>query len=82
MTDAYSLGAVSILDLLDAQNAAVATEEAAANAIYNFLIDMLEVERSLGRFYFQASPVEVEVLFERVDRYFLDRGRQPPSRLR
>ena len=82
VTDAYSLGAVSILDLLDAQNAAVATEEAAANAIYNFLIDMLEVERSLGRFYFRASPAEVEVLFERVDQFFLDRGSLPPSRLR
>ena len=82
VTDAYSLGTVSILDLLDAQNAAVATEEAAANAIYNFLIDMLEVERSLGKFYFRASPAEVEVLFERVDQFFLDRGSLPPSRLR
>ena len=82
VTDAYSQGAVSIIDLLDAQNAAVRTREAAANAVYDFLIDLLEVERALGKFYFLASPVEIEVLFERVDRFFLDRGKMPPSRLR
>ena len=73
---------MSIIDLLDAQNAAVRTREAAANAVYDFLIDLLEVERALGKFYFLASPVEIEVLFERVDRFFLDRGKMPPSRLR
>ncbi len=82
VTDSYSQGAVSILDLLDAQNAAVLSEEAAANAVYDFLIDMLEVERSIGKFYFRANPLELEVLFERVDQVFLERGRQPPSRLR
>ena len=30
-------GAVSILELLDAQNASVLAEEAAANAVYDFL---------------------------------------------
>ena len=82
VTDAYSQGTVSIIDLLDAQNAAVRTRQAEATAIYDFLIDMLEVERGLGKFYFLASPVEIEVLFERVDQFFLDRGNMPPSRLR
>lgn len=82
VTDSYSQGAVSIIELLDAQNAAVLSEEAAANAVYSFLIDMLEVERSIGKFYFRANPLEIEVLFERVDEVFLERGRVPPSRLR
>jgi outer membrane protein TolC len=82
VTDAYSRGAVSIIELLDAQNASVLSEESAANAVYDFLIDMLEVERSLGKFYFRASPMEVEALFERVDDFFEERGRRPPSRSR
>jgi outer membrane protein len=78
--DAYAQGAVSILDLLDAQNASVLAEEAAANAVYDFLKDMLDVERSLGKFYFRSAPGEIDALFERLDRYFRERGLRPPPR--
>ncbi|HXV62444.1 MAG TPA: TolC family protein [Vicinamibacteria bacterium] len=80
VTDAYSRGVVSILELLDAQNASVLAEEAAANAVYDFLIDMLEVERSLGKFYSRESPDEIEALFRQVDAYFADQGVAPPRR--
>jgi len=82
VTDSYSQGVVSVIQLLDAQNASVLAEEAAANAVYSFLIDMLEVERALGKFYFRADAMELEVLFERVDQVFEERGLAPPSRLR
>ena len=51
--DAYGRGVVSILDLLDAQNAAIVAEEA-ANAVYDFLLDLMEVERAIGKSYLFA----------------------------
>jgi outer membrane protein TolC len=80
--DAYAQGVVSILDLLDAQNASVLAEEAAANAVYDFLKDMLQVERSLGRFYYRSAPDEIDRLFDRVDGTFVERGLRPPARER
>ncbi len=61
VTDSYSRGAVSIIDLLDAQNAALVAEEAAANAVYDFLVSLMEVERSVGRIYFLVGPEEKEL---------------------
>ena len=58
-TAAYSQGAVSILVLLDAQNAALITEQAAANAAYTFLLDHTRVDRAVGWFDFVAPPGEV-----------------------
>ena len=78
VTDAYSRGAVAILDLLDAQNASLVAEEAAANATYDFLIDVFEVARAGGRFYYLASPGERERLLEEVEAYYRERGVSPP----
>jgi outer membrane protein TolC len=80
VTDSYSRGAVSILDLLDAQNAALSAEESAANAIYDFLIDFLEVERSAGKFYILSTPEEREAFFDRADAFYTERGTVPPER--
>jgi len=46
--DAYGRGAASILDLLDAQNAALTAEFAAETAVYEFLDDWAEVQRSIA----------------------------------
>jgi outer membrane protein TolC len=70
VSDAYSRGAVSILDLLDAQNAALVANLAAANATYDFLIDLMALERAAGRFEFFASEEEREEVLDRVERYF------------
>jgi outer membrane protein len=78
VTDAYSRGAVSIIDLLDAQNASLVAEEAAANATYDFLIDVFEVARSAGRIYYLGSPEEREQLLKEIDAYFRKRGVSPP----
>ena len=68
--DAYGRGVVSILDLLDAQNAAFVAEEGAANAVYDFLLQLMEVERSIGKFYFFASEEQREAWFAKADAYF------------
>jgi outer membrane protein TolC len=80
VTDSYSRGAVSIIDLLDAQNSFLVADEAAENALYDFLIDLMEVERSVGRVYFLMEPGEREKLFERADAFCRERGAIPPRR--
>jgi hypothetical protein len=51
---------------LDAQNAAFNADQAAANAVYDFLIDLMEMERSTGRFEFFMNDEERQALLERM----------------
>ncbi len=74
VTDAYQAGAVSILDLLDAQNAALVAGQIAANAVYDYLVDLMNVERASGRFDFFTPPAEHEAFLERLRRYFVGAG--------
>ncbi len=80
VSDAYARGAVSIIDLLDAQNAALVSDEQAANAVYNFLIDLMKVERAAGRFRFFLSDQEREEFFERLNAFFEQAGAPAPRR--
>ncbi|MEW6143710.1 MAG: TolC family protein [Thermodesulfobacteriota bacterium] len=70
VTDSYSRGVVSILDLLDAQNAALSADLNAANSVYNFLIDLMNVQRASGRFDFFTSPQERDELFRMLDDFY------------
>lgn len=69
VTDAYSRGAVSILDLLDAQNAALVAKEAATNAVFDFLIDLMNLERNLGGFDFFLDAEGLNGWLERLNEY-------------
>lgn len=69
VTDAYSRGVVSILDLLDAQNAALTAEQTAANAVFDFLLDLMAVQRSVGQFDFFLSADDREQWFQRLELY-------------
>ncbi len=77
VTESYGRGAVSIIDLLDAQNAALNAAEAAANSVYDFLIDLLEVERAANRIELLGTPETAAAFFKRLEKYFLDRGITP-----
>ncbi len=69
VTDSYVQGIKSIIDLLDAQNQALNAELDAANAVYNFLIDFMGVQRSIGTFFtFQTSEYR-ELWIEKVKEY-------------
>jgi outer membrane protein TolC len=70
VTDAYSRGAARLVDLLDAQNVSVVSDLAAANAVYDFLIDFVNVERAVGCFQIFAGEDERREFFERLDAYF------------
>ncbi len=56
VTDAYAKGVVSILDLLDAQNAALQAAEAADSAVYNFLLDVMAAQRAANSFEMLYDP--------------------------
>jgi len=77
VTDGYSRGAVSIIDLLDAQNASLVSAQAAANARYDFLLDVIEAQRAMGQFDYFMSPAERENYFAEVEAWFDARRDQP-----
>ncbi len=80
VTDAYSRGVLDIIALLDAQNATLNAHLAAANAIYDFMIDLIEVERASGGFYYLAPASEQDGWFGRLQEYFQKAGVSPSGR--
>jgi outer membrane protein TolC len=74
VTDAYSRGVVSIIDLLDAQNAALVADEFAANAVFDFLSDLMELQRAADSFGFFMSGSEREAWFQRLHDFFVRSG--------
>ena len=80
VVDQYSRGAVDIIKLLNSQNAALNANEAAANAVYEFLIDLTKVQRAVGQMNFFQSPEERAAWFERLKAFFVNAGVSPVSR--
>jgi outer membrane protein TolC len=78
VADAYAHGGVSLIDLLDAQNAYTLSDEAAADAVYDFLDDFLEVERSSGRFTFLMTQQERDEFRERLHDFATGQGARAP----
>ena len=71
ITDEYSRGAVSIVDLLDAQNASLVADQAASNAEYDFLFDLMGLQRAANSFGFFLSEDERELWFERLEVFYV-----------
>lgn len=61
--DKYEHGSVSIVTLLDAQNTAFAQRQSADAAVYKFLGELLQFQRSLGWIELLATPEEKEAWF-------------------
>jgi outer membrane protein TolC len=78
VTDAYERGAARVIDLVDAQNNALVAELAAAGAVYDFLIDLMEVQRATSSFDFFRTPAEREAWFARMDAFYAGH-REPPA---
>ena len=64
VTDAYRRGAVNIITLIDAQNQTLVTQLAASNALYDFLIDYLSVERAAAAFGFRMTVEDRDLIRE------------------
>ena len=70
VSDAYARGAVSVTDLIDAQDAALSAGLAAADAKYSFLIDFVSVLRAMSEFDVLLDPESRESWYRRVDEWF------------
>jgi outer membrane protein TolC len=75
VTDLYQRGAADIIQLVDAQNQALAAALAAANALYNFLIDALRVQRASGAFSLEGTEEERDDFIRRLDAFAAQRTR-------
>jgi len=65
----YAQGAVNITDLLEAQNASFQAEQNAAAGVYQFLLDLVEFQRSISWFEFEQTPESRTEFVERARAY-------------
>ena len=68
--DSYSQGAVSITDLIDAQDASLEANLAAVNAQYQFMIDWIEVQRAIANFDVLLEPDGFENWYQALNEYY------------
>ncbi|MCY4077642.1 MAG: TolC family protein, partial [Acidobacteria bacterium] len=80
IADAYEQGVLSILDLIDAQNAALVAEQGAATAVYDYLIDLMDTHRASGRFGLFMDPAGLASFTDRLRAFFRDAGYEPRAR--
>jgi outer membrane protein TolC len=66
VTEAYERGVMTVTDLVDAQFSAFNADQEAANAVYDFLIDYLRLQRYTGRFDIVATDAERAAMKERL----------------
>ena len=69
VTDLYQGGAADIIQLVDAQNQALRAALAAANALYDFMIDALRVQRAAGAFSLEGSQEVRDDFLQRLDMF-------------
>ncbi len=65
---------VGILALLDAQNTSLVAELGAANAVFQYLADLMAVQRAVGRFDYFRSPEESQDYLNRLRTFYEQRG--------
>ncbi len=70
VSDAYGHGLVSIIELLDAQTASLVGEQLAANAVFDFILDVMEVQRASNTFEFFMDGAEINAWIGRLEACF------------
>jgi len=80
--NAYSRGAVSVLDLIDAQNAFLVAKEAAADAVFSFVKDFVYVCRAVGSYDIMLDEKSNAEWFKRLRIYYADKSEKPNNRKR
>ncbi len=69
VSDTYSRGSASITDLIDAQNNSLLADLDAANSSYDFLVDLMEVERAVGAYTFFITRTGRDDFLDRLDAF-------------
>ncbi|MCF8069407.1 MAG: TolC family protein [Desulfobacterales bacterium] len=73
VTDSYTRGIKSIIDLLDAQNQSLVADQKAVNAVYDFMIDLMSLQRSVGYFVMFENEQAIDEWFKKVDAFFVQK---------
>ena len=68
--DSYARGVASIPELIDAQTSERVAAVQAANAVYDYQIDITRVERAAGFFEWEITEEEQVEFYQRVEAYF------------
>ena len=76
ITESYSNGALSILSLLDAQNSKLQADQVEANALYDFFLDYISLERAVGTIDLLMSHQEREEMLQRLNAFINKTGRR------
>ena len=72
----YGEGIASILALLDAQNQALVADLAAASATFDYLIELMRLQRAAGRFDYYRSPEDRQEFLNRMGEFFRNAGHE------
>ncbi len=67
----YQEGAVNFVQLIDAQNNYLNAQLSRANAVYNFLINAIQLERNIGYYFLLHSSAENDQFTQRFQEYLL-----------
>ena len=75
--DAYVRGVVGVLELLDAQSASLQAEIAVTDAVHDFFIDLMTLQRVSNRFDFFIDGAARSAWYRELEEYFEERGVEP-----
>lgn len=81
VTESYARGALNVIDLIDAQDAAFAARQQAETAVFDHVLDLLELQRAVGRVELLQSRVARRETLDRLER-FLQTGKRPDEETR
>lgn len=70
----YGEGRLGVVDVLDAQNQALAGNLNATAAVYTFLRELMDLQRTMGRFEFVMSTADMASFFARLSRFTAERA--------
>ncbi len=76
VTDAYTRGSVSILNLLDAQNAQLYANQLTTYAYYDFMITYFQLQRAMGQFDILMTPEKRDEFLQKLIQ-FMETTRKP-----
>lgn len=79
VSEAYARGAVTVTDLIDAQETALSAGLGATDSKYGFMIDFINVLRSMGEFEILLDPASREAWYGRVEKWFREHPAPAPG---
>ena len=77
ITDSYARGIKSIIDLLDAQNLVLVADQREANAVYDFLVDLMSLQRAVGQFDLFLGPKERDAWNQKLEDFLKNASVDP-----